>query len=110
MTGAMLADLGVKNLADENPSLLKDFSLESIIEMNPDYIFVVPMGNDDAAAMKRSRIKRLPIPPGRRSMRFRTAVTSRSTRICSSTSRTSAGIRATRCCSTLCTRKAKAVR
>ncbi|RDB60772.1 ABC transporter substrate-binding protein [Gordonibacter sp. 28C] len=52
MTGAMLADLGVKNLADENPSLLKDFSLESIIEMNPDFIFVVPMGNDDAAAMK----------------------------------------------------------
>ena len=41
MTGAMLADLGVKNLADENPSLLKDFSLESIIEMNPDYIFVM---------------------------------------------------------------------
>lgn len=52
MTGSMLADLGVKNLADENPSLLKDFSLESIIDMNPDYIFVVPMGNDDAAAMK----------------------------------------------------------
>lgn len=52
MTGAMLSDLGVKNLADENPSLLKDFSLESIIDMNPDFIFVVPMGNDDAAAMK----------------------------------------------------------
>ena len=52
MTGAMLADLGVKNLAAETPSLLKDFSRESIIEMNPDYIFVVPMGNDDAAAMK----------------------------------------------------------
>ena len=49
MTGSMLADLGVKNLADENPSLLKDFSLESIIGMNPDFIFVVPMGNDDAA-------------------------------------------------------------
>ena len=52
MTGSMLADLGVKNLADENPSLLKDFSLESIIGMNPDVIFVVPKGNDDAAAMK----------------------------------------------------------
>lgn len=52
MTGAMLAELGVKNLADENKSLLKDFSLESIIEMNPDFIFVVPMGNDDAAALK----------------------------------------------------------
>lgn len=52
MTGSMLSDLGVKNLADENPSLLKDFSLESVIEMNPDYLFVVPMGNDNAAAMK----------------------------------------------------------
>ena len=52
MTGSMLAELGAKNLADENPSLLKDFSLESIIEMNPDFIFVVPMGNDDAAACK----------------------------------------------------------
>ena len=52
MTGAMLADLGVRNLVDENKSLLKDFSLESIIELNPDFIFVVPMGNDDAAAMK----------------------------------------------------------
>lgn len=50
--GAMLADLGVVNLADENPSLLKDFSLESVIEMDPDFIFVVPMGNDTEAAMK----------------------------------------------------------
>lgn len=52
MTGAMLADLGVTNLADENSSLLKEFSLEAVIEMNPDYILVVPMGNDDAAALK----------------------------------------------------------
>lgn len=52
MTGAMLADLGVQNLADENKSLLKDFSLESVIEMNPDYLLVVPMGNDDEVAMK----------------------------------------------------------
>lgn len=50
--GAMLADLGVVNLADENPSLLQDFSLESVIEMDPDFIFVVPMGNDTEAAMK----------------------------------------------------------
>ncbi len=52
MTGAMLAELGAKNLADENKSLLKDFSLESVIELNPDFILVVPMGNDDAASMK----------------------------------------------------------
>lgn len=51
-TGAMLADLGVVNLADENPSLLQDFSLESVIEMDPDFIFVIPMGNDSEAAMK----------------------------------------------------------
>ena len=52
MTGAMLADLGAANLADQNPSLLRDFSLESLIELNPDFILVVPMGNDVAAAMK----------------------------------------------------------
>lgn len=43
-TGAMLADLGVNNLADENRSLLKDFSLEAVIEMDPDFIFVIPHG------------------------------------------------------------------
>jgi len=52
MTGAMLAELGAVNLADQNPSLLRDFSVESVIELNPDYILVSPMGNDDAAAMK----------------------------------------------------------
>lgn len=51
-TGAMLADLGVNNLADENKSLLKDFSLEAVIEMDSDFIFVIPMGNDTEAAMR----------------------------------------------------------
>lgn len=49
MTGSMLADLGAVNIADENPSLLSDFSMEALIEANPDYIFIVPMGNDSAA-------------------------------------------------------------
>ncbi|WP_349948354.1 ABC transporter substrate-binding protein [Lacrimispora sp. BS-2] len=52
MTGKMLHDLGCKNIADENQSLLKEFSMESIIKEDPDYIFVIPMGNDDALAMK----------------------------------------------------------
>ena len=52
MTGAMLAELGAINLADEYESLLRDFSLESVIELNPDFILVVPMGNDSEAAMK----------------------------------------------------------
>jgi len=52
MTGAMLKELGVTNLADEHQSLLRDFSLEAVIEANPDFILVVPMGNDDEAALK----------------------------------------------------------
>lgn len=52
MTGKMLADLGCHNIIDDNPSLLKDFSVENIIEADPDYIFVIPMGNDDALAEK----------------------------------------------------------
>ncbi len=52
MTGKMLADLGCHNILDDNPSLLKDFSVENIIETDPDYIFVIPMGNDDALAEK----------------------------------------------------------
>jgi iron complex transport system substrate-binding protein len=43
-TGDMLADLGAVNIADENPSLLSDFSLEAVIESDPDFIFVIPTG------------------------------------------------------------------
>ncbi|MCL1838875.1 MAG: ABC transporter substrate-binding protein [Propionibacteriaceae bacterium] len=52
MTGAILAELGAKNLAEDYPSLLRDFSLETVIELNPDHILVVPMGNDVAAMTK----------------------------------------------------------
>jgi len=52
MTGRMLAQLGCRNILDEYPSLLKDFSMERVIEMDPDYIFVIPMGNDDAAVRR----------------------------------------------------------
>ena len=52
MTGCMLAELGCHNILDDNPSLLQDFSVENIIETDPDYIFVIPMGNDDALAEK----------------------------------------------------------
>ncbi len=52
MTGRMLADLGCKNILDDYPSMLQDFSVEKIIEVDPDYIFVIPMGNDDALAQK----------------------------------------------------------
>ncbi|MDR0501467.1 MAG: ABC transporter substrate-binding protein [Coriobacteriales bacterium] len=52
LTGDIFASLGAVNLAEQNPSLLRDFSLEAIIDMNPDFIFVVPMGNDAASALR----------------------------------------------------------
>lgn len=52
MTGRMLADLGCRNILNDYPSMLQDFSVEKIIETDPDYIFVIPMGNDDALAQK----------------------------------------------------------
>ena len=52
MTGKMLSDLGCENIADQNQSLLKEFNIESIMKADPDYIFVVAMGNDEELAMK----------------------------------------------------------
>lgn len=52
MTGAMLADLGAENIADEDAGLLKDYSVEALLERDPDAVFVVPMGTDDDAAAR----------------------------------------------------------
>ncbi|MCR5302014.1 MAG: ABC transporter substrate-binding protein [Lachnospiraceae bacterium] len=41
-------DLGLKNIADDD-SDLNELSLESIVSTDPDYIFVVPRGNEDKA-------------------------------------------------------------
>ena len=48
----MTSNAGASSIIEPKRLGFKDFSLESIIGMNPDFIFVVPMGNDDAAAMK----------------------------------------------------------
>ena len=52
MTGGMLAQLGCKNIIDDYPSLLKDFSMEKVMESDPDYIFVIPMGYSDEEALR----------------------------------------------------------
>lgn len=52
MTGKMLQDLGCRNIVDDYPALLQDFSMEKVVEVDPDYIFVIPMGNTSAAAEK----------------------------------------------------------
>lgn len=49
MTAKILNDLGGINIATKQKSLLKDLSLEKIIEEDPDYIFVVTMGDSKEA-------------------------------------------------------------
>ena len=49
MVGNMLKDLGCRNIADSNTHLLTDLSLEGIAKADPDYIFVICMGDTDEA-------------------------------------------------------------
>lgn len=48
----ILYKLGCVNIADSDDSLLEELSMEAIIAADPDYIFVVPYGNDMDAAMQ----------------------------------------------------------
>ncbi len=48
----ILYNLGCVNIADSDESLLEELSMEAIIEADPEYIFVVPYGNNMAAAEK----------------------------------------------------------
>ncbi|MBR6719406.1 MAG: ABC transporter substrate-binding protein [Clostridia bacterium] len=48
--GGMLKDLGYKNIADSNKTLLEDLSIESIIKEDPYRIFIVQMGDDAESA------------------------------------------------------------
>ncbi len=48
-TASMLNQLGAVNVTDEFNSLLDTLSLEKIIEINPDYIFVICMGEQSEA-------------------------------------------------------------
>ena len=49
--GEMLRDLGCRNVADSDASLLEELSLETIIAAEPDYIFAVLQGSDPTDAM-----------------------------------------------------------
>ena len=50
LVGSMLADLGAINVADQDPSLLSDYSTESLLACDPDCVLVFPVGNDVEAA------------------------------------------------------------
>lgn len=43
--GTIVAELGGKNIADSDRSLLSEYSVESVIKANPERILIVPMGN-----------------------------------------------------------------
>ncbi len=45
--GQMLEDLGCINIADREQSLLENVSIEYILEEEPDYIFIVQMGDNE---------------------------------------------------------------
>lgn len=49
LAGQILKELGLKNVADEFPSLMEDLSSEQIIHHNPDYIFILTMGSEQSA-------------------------------------------------------------
>ena len=46
--GEMLQSLGCVNIADSDSSLLENLSIEKILEEDPDYIFIVQRGDDEA--------------------------------------------------------------
>ena len=46
--GEILKDLGCINIADSDGSLLENLSIEHILEQDPDYIFFVQQGDDEA--------------------------------------------------------------
>ena len=61
LAGLILKECGLTNLADLAPSMLEDMSLEHIVACDPDFIFVLTMGNEDSAlAYLRSNIESNP--------------------------------------------------
>jgi len=49
LAGQILKEFGVINIADLHPSLLEDISIEHIVKQDPDYIFTLTMGSEEAA-------------------------------------------------------------
>lgn len=50
--GEMLKSLGCVNIADSDASLLENLSIERILEMDPEYIFIVQRGDDTQGMME----------------------------------------------------------
>ena len=53
VAGPILRDMGLVNIAGSDSGLMENLSMESIIAMDPDYIFVVFMGLDKEGAQQK---------------------------------------------------------
>lgn len=51
LAGQILREFGLQNIADLNPSMLEELSVEQIVQDDPDFIFATTMGNE-ANALK----------------------------------------------------------
>lgn len=49
IAGAILSEFHCNNVVDNHPSLLEDLSVEEVITEDPDYIFVLTMGDESKA-------------------------------------------------------------
>jgi iron complex transport system substrate-binding protein len=49
LAGQILKEMGLRNVADDAPSLLESLSVEHILQADPDYIFVLTMGSEEGA-------------------------------------------------------------
>lgn len=52
LAGVMLEEMGCVNIADRQPSLLEEVTLEAIVAENPDYVLISIMGADIDAALQ----------------------------------------------------------
>lgn len=49
LAGVILKELGCHNIAEDYPAMMEDLSLEMIVERDPEYIFVLTMGDEKKA-------------------------------------------------------------
>ena len=52
LTGAILKDMGLINIADSDQTLMENLTMEAILAGNPDYIMITVMGSDPEAAQR----------------------------------------------------------
>ena len=51
LAGTVLRDFGLENILDKYDTLLEEISLEEILTVDPDYVFVTVMGSDTQGAL-----------------------------------------------------------